>query len=45
MKVRCNWCDWVGDENEIAVDENDTEHCPQCSREGFLMDITEEENV
>ena len=42
MKVRCNWCEWVGNENElIVIDE--VEYCPHCGTKGALMDLDDEE--
>ncbi len=34
--TKCNWCDWKG---YIHPDINE---CPNCYREGYLMDIEEE---
>lgn len=36
-KVRCNWCFWVGFEDELIV-ENE-EICPKCKETGYIMDI------
>jgi Zn finger protein HypA/HybF involved in hydrogenase expression len=41
MKVRCNWCDEVFDEEEIIV-IGETEYCPKCNTEGCLMDMEEQ---
>ena len=41
MKVRCNNCMAVFDEEDITVDDNDKEHCPECGAEGYLMDLTD----
>ncbi len=38
MKVRCNDCMAVFDEEEIIV-VGETEHCPVCKIEGCLMDM------
>lgn len=43
MKVRCNWCEWVGNENDLIVID-DIEYCPNCGHSGMLMDIEDEEN-
>ena len=43
--VRCNWCEWTGNENELIVIRNDNfddhECCPVCERSDCLMDINE----
>jgi hypothetical protein len=44
MKVRCNDCMAVFDEEEIIV-IGETEHCPKCNIEGCLMDMENEDNV
>lgn len=41
MKVRCNWCMSIFDEEDIMVDAEDKEHCPKCGAEGYLMDLTD----
>ena len=42
MKVRCNQCMKVFDEDKIVYDgESDTEFCPECGESGCLMDLTE----
>lgn len=50
MKVRCNGCEWLGDEDElifaVAVDEPEdgpTHVCPMCSQVGYLMDLEDEQ--
>lgn len=43
MKVRCNWCEWTGDENELII-VNEIEYCPHCGNKGMLMDIEDEES-
>lgn len=44
MKVRCNDCMSVFDENYIKYDEVlDQEGCPCCGRIGCLMDVPENE--
>lgn len=43
MKVRCNDCMSIFDENYIEVDIiNGEESCPICGRVGCLMDVEEE---
>ena len=42
MKVRCNNCMAVFDEEEIPVDEDGDEYCPECGTTGCLMDLTDE---
>lgn len=37
MKVRCNWCEFVTEEEELII-EQDTERCPECDRGDCLMD-------
>ena len=40
MKVRCNQCMKVFDEDKIVYDyERDTEFCPECGESGCLMDL------
>lgn len=47
MKIRCNHCEWKGDEDELILSEADetqdtslnTELCPNCKRGDALMDI------
>ena len=40
MKVRCNMCMNIFDEDEIVYDgETDTEFCPKCGESGCLMDL------
>ena len=42
MKVRCNQCMKVFDEERIVYDgEDDIEYCPECGEGGCLMDIAE----
>lgn len=42
MKVRCNMCMNIFDENEIVYDgETDTEFCPKCGESGCLMDLND----
>ncbi len=38
-KIRCNWCFWVGGSDELIVDKDDDEICPNCKEQGYLMDI------
>lgn len=49
--VRCNWCNWSGDDTNliraIAADEpqeDAADVCPQCSRIGYLMDLDQSDN-
>lgn len=35
MFVRCNWCEWIGEEEELKSDN----YCPSCLEEGYLMDL------
>ena len=40
MKVRCNQCMNIFDEDEIVYDsERDMEFCPKCGEDGCLMDF------
>lgn len=42
MKVRCNHCMKVFDEEKIVYDgEDDMEYCPECGESGFLMDMVD----
>jgi hypothetical protein len=42
-KVTCNWCGWIGTENDIILGEDEDgdleEFCPKCNKEGYLMDL------
>ncbi len=41
QKIKCTNCEWKGNENNILVEENDTEeneYCPECKKSGSLMD-------
>ena len=40
MKVRCNQCMAIFDEEQISYD-GETEFCPECGESGCLMDIAE----
>ena len=43
MKVRCNYCMEVFEEKEIVWnEEEETEYCPKCGKEGCLMDLEED---
>lgn len=44
LRVRCNWCESEFDETKILI-KDDQEFCPICQRQGFLMDIEEDEGV
>ena len=41
MKVRCNNCMAVFDEDDIPINDNDEEYCPECGETGYLMDMEE----
>lgn len=41
-KVRCNWCMEVFNEDKIVV-IGETEFCPFCNTEGYLMDMEPED--
>lgn len=44
MKIRCNNCMEVFDENLIVYDKNENmEFCPCCGKSGCLMDLSEDE--
>ena len=44
MKVRCNQCMKVFDEERIVYDgEEDMELCPECGQGGCLMDLSDYE--
>ena len=44
MKVRCNMCMEVFDEDKIVYDgETDTEYCPKCGDSGYLMDLKDDD--
>lgn len=40
MKVRCNQCMAIFDEEQISYD-GETEFCPECGESGCLMDLSE----
>ena len=50
MKVRCNYCEWSGEEDDLAfalpTDEPDemceTQVCPECQQVGYLQDLQED---
>lgn len=44
FKVKCNWCDWVGVEDDLIIND-DMEHCPNCNRPDCLMDVEDREMV
>lgn len=38
--VKCNWCNKVTDEEDLILkSDTDTEHCPQCGENSYLMDM------
>ena len=42
MRVKCNWCDEIFDEEDLIVDMNSdlgAEACPYCGRQDYLMDL------
>jgi len=48
MKIRCNHCMAVFDEEDIVIDPtaetaSEMEHCPVCGRTGALMDLEADE--
>lgn len=44
MKVRCNMCMNVFDEEDIITDlDTDKEQCPSCGKKGYLMDLENEQ--
>lgn len=44
MKVRCNQCMKVFEEDKIVYDgEDDMEFCPECGEGGCLMDLTDDD--
>ena len=44
MKVRCNQCMKIFNEEEIVYDgEDDMEYCPKCGESGCLMDLSDED--
>ena len=44
--VRCNWCEWQGDEEDLVVGEDGDGYyngCPKCTgADHYLMDIGED---
>lgn len=45
-KVKCNMCDWIGDEEKIKLVPSNADNvcdedeaCPKCGAVGYLMDI------
>jgi len=40
MKVRCNWCMAVFEEEEIII-KDEIEYCLKCDQSGYLMDLEE----
>ena len=45
MKVRCNECMNIFEEDELGVDEDGIERCPHCGREYALMDMEDEDDA
>lgn len=44
MKVRCNNCMKIVDEDKIIYDgEEDMEFCPECGEGGCLMDLSDDD--
>lgn len=43
MKVKCNYCDALYEEEEIVINEDGDEICPYCHTQGCLMDMPETE--
>lgn len=39
LVVRCNWCMAEFYEDEIPIDEEGDEYCPECGAAGALMDM------
>ena len=45
VNVKCNWCDWFGNETELEILSEDYEDlvseeiCPECKNNDCLMDI------
>ena len=48
IKVRCNMCEWIGDEEDLVLiceTHKETEYleyyngCPNCLTDGYLMDL------
>jgi len=45
--VKCNMCEWVGEENQLTIlmetpkeeDRNFFKGCPNCKVDDYLMDI------
>ena len=47
-KVKCERCKWEGDESELwqeirDVDDYDTNMCPECDSDGWIVDINEKD--
>lgn len=43
MRVRCNWCEWEGNEDELKIIDYELEVCPVCGRHDCLMDLNWDE--
>lgn len=44
MKVRCNWCMSIFNEEQIVYDrDKDMEFCPVCGDSACLMDVPQDE--
>jgi len=36
MRIRCIWCGWVGDEDDLDMNEYDEPmYCPECGHVNF----------
>ena len=46
-RVRCNWCEWEGTEDELDIVADaanyELEVCPVCGRDDCLMDLNWDE--
>lgn len=36
--IVCNWCETETTEQQLEI-RTETEHCPQCGNNGYLMDM------
>jgi len=43
MKVKCNWCESIFNEDYI-IEKDHEEMCPCCKKVGYLADVKETEN-
>lgn len=44
--IRCNFCEWAGDETDLSIKKDGSEFmrvCPECETDEYLIDLLPEE--